>query len=44
MLHPSLREGLCACEVNDAALYCNDSNDHQSTGAHLEESDHTVKR
>lgn len=37
-------KGCAHVRVNDAALYCNDSNDHQSTGAHLEESDHRVKR
>lgn len=33
----------CACEVNEAALYCNNSNDHQRTRAHLRASDHRVK-
>lgn len=35
---------VCVYEVNDAALYCNDSNDDQCTRAHLEASHHTVKR
>lgn len=41
-----LRAGLETevCGVNDAALYCNDSNDHQSVTAHLRASDHRVQR
>lgn len=35
---------MCVCEVNGAALYCDNSNDHHSTKTHLGALDHRVKR